>query len=308
MRTDWPSVFLLTLGIVALAIYPRSAPSQPAASQVSPINPPVADCNANKFTGPESGFLSAAPPCAPNFASPFVDSKGVSHTFDIDGLQHNFDFYSWETFVALNWPNGGGTAIGKGPRPGGDAQSAWEDVKNFRQLPDVMLEDGAKPSWGSRIVPAECQSMDGPGKMVIHVIEEAFDQPFKSGPLIDQNGNYALFDILINKPMFDYIVENGLYSRRGQEQFVAGRTAAPQTWFRPVLARPRARLRASSISQRAANRQKTVRERWARSCSRFPGRFSGMVTTRRSFIPSTASFSRGAAKELRVAASRELSA
>jgi hypothetical protein len=227
MRTDWPSVVLFTLGIVVLAIYPRSAPSQPAASQVSPINPPVADCNTNKFTGPESGFLSRALPCAPNFASPFVDSKGVSHAFDIDGLQHNFDFYSWETFVALNWPNGGGTAIGKGPRPGGDAQPAWEDVKNFRQLPDVMLEDGAKPSWGTRIVPAECQSMDGPGKMVIHVIEEAFDQPFKSGPLIDQNGNYALFDILINKPMFDYIVENSLYSRRGQEQFVAGRDGGP---------------------------------------------------------------------------------
>ena len=80
---------------------------------MSPINPPVADCNANKFTGTGSGFLSAAPPCAPNFASPFVDSKGVSHTFDIDGLQHNFDFYSWETFVALNWPNGGGTAMEK---------------------------------------------------------------------------------------------------------------------------------------------------------------------------------------------------
>jgi hypothetical protein len=222
MRTDWPSVAALTLGIVVIAIYPRSAPSQPAVSQVSPINPPVADCNANKFTGPESGFLSPALPCAPNFASPFKDSKGVSHLFDIDGLQHNFDFYSWETFVALNWPNGGGAVIGKGPRPGGDAQPVWEDVKNFRQLPDVMLEGGATPSWGTRIVPPECRSLDGPGKMVIHVIEEAFDQPFRSGPLIDQNGNYALFDILINKPMFDYIVENGLYSRRGQEQFIAG--------------------------------------------------------------------------------------
>jgi hypothetical protein len=147
MRTDWPSVAALTLGIVVVASYPRPAPSQPVVSQVSPINPPVADCNANKFTEPASGFLSPALPCAPNFTSPFVDSKGVSHLFDIDGLQHNFDFYSWETFVALNWPNGSGAAIGKGPRPGGDAQPVWEDVKNFRQLPDVMLEGGATPSW-----------------------------------------------------------------------------------------------------------------------------------------------------------------
>ena len=49
--------------------------------------------------------------------------------------------------------------------------------------------------------------------------EEAFNQPFKTGPLIDQDGNFALFDILMNKPMFDFIVNNGLYSKQGQQKF-----------------------------------------------------------------------------------------
>jgi hypothetical protein len=52
--------------------------------------------------------------------------------------------------------------------------------------------------------------------------EEAFDQPFKSGPLIDQNGKYVLFDTLINKPMFDYVVVNNLFSKDGQRQFISG--------------------------------------------------------------------------------------
>src|SRR5207244_187320 len=49
--------------------------------------------------------------------------------------------------------------------------------------------------------------------------EEAFNQPFKTGPLIDQDGNFALFDILMNHPMFDFIVDKGLYSRQGQQNF-----------------------------------------------------------------------------------------
>src|SRR5262249_45640909 len=47
-------------------------------------------------------------------------------------------------------------------------------------------------------------------------IEESFNQPFRTGPLIDQRNNYAIFDILMNKVMFDYIVDHELYSRRGQ--------------------------------------------------------------------------------------------
>jgi hypothetical protein len=52
--------------------------------------------------------------------------------------------------------------------------------------------------------------------MVIEMIEESFNEPFKTGPLIDQQGNYAIFDILMNKSMFDYIQQHNLQSRAGQ--------------------------------------------------------------------------------------------
>ena len=166
------------LGFVVLAGGSASSQGQ-TPSEVSPINPAVANCNSNDLNSPDSGLITSAVPCAPNFVAPF----------DLNGLQHNFDFYSWLTFVALNWPAEGSAPIGKRPRPGGDARTKWEDVTNFRQLSDVMLPNGQKPTWGARVVPAECRGKDGPGKMVIHLIEETFDQPLRSGPLIDKNGH-----------------------------------------------------------------------------------------------------------------------
>jgi hypothetical protein len=44
-------------------------------------------------------------------------------------------------------------------------------------------------------------------------------QPFLTGPLIDQNGQFARFEISLNKSMFDYIVGNVLYNKEGQQQF-----------------------------------------------------------------------------------------
>jgi hypothetical protein len=35
--------------------------------------------------------------------------------------------------------------------------------------------------------------------MVTEMIEESFNEPFKTGPLIDQQGNYPIFDILMNR-------------------------------------------------------------------------------------------------------------
>jgi hypothetical protein len=202
----------LARALTALAFVVLLTSAASAQSEVSPINPAVPDCNDNDVTSPDSALVTNVLPCTAKFnekAPPIIPN-----------IQLDFDFYSWLTFIALNWPADGKTRIGKGSGPGGDARAFWQDVANFRQLPDVMLPGGKEPTWGTPIVPPECASQNGPGKMIIHLIEETFNQPFRTGPLIDQNGNYALFDILINKPMFDYIVKNKLYSKEGQRQFV----------------------------------------------------------------------------------------
>ncbi len=91
-------------------------------------------------------------------------------------------------------------------------------------LLDVMVKDPETNAaqMGKREIPKECLSKykdeikNINDMMVIEMIEETFNEPFKTGALIDQQGNYALFDILMNKQMFDYILANKLYSKKAQ--------------------------------------------------------------------------------------------
>jgi hypothetical protein len=133
-------------------------------------------------------------------------------------LQRGFDFYSWLTFLALNAPADGSRIDQAKP----NTPTKWEHPSNFKQLLDVMLEDGRASKWtDKKIVPPECLVQYNKLKgqvMVIEMIEESFNEPFKTGPLIDQQGNYAIFDILMNKSMFDYSETQPAEQSRAAEQ------------------------------------------------------------------------------------------
>jgi hypothetical protein len=159
-------------------------------------------------------LLTSGLPC-----TEIVDPTGPAPP--IENLQRGFDFYSWLTFMALNAPAVPPHDI-RTSQP--DTRAVWEDGNNFIPLLDVMLPGGAKPEWDpkKRFVPPACRAQHDadPSLMVVKMIEESFNQPFKTGPLIDQNNNYAIFDILMNKAMFDYIVDDKhpLYSRALQSR------------------------------------------------------------------------------------------
>ncbi|MGY3133407.1 hypothetical protein ACVWZM_004089 [Bradyrhizobium sp. USDA 4501] len=218
----------LSLGLagalVLIAALSRPAFAQNAADAAPDINPPVANCNPTPDTTPRgSATRTPVTPDLLTLGQPCQQLVNITGPFGDDSLanrQRGFDFYSWLTFIAMNSPSGGGQ-IGKGSRPGGDDKTKWENLENFRPLADIMLKDGAEPEWGTRIVPHKCAPLDTPKgeKIIVQLAEDAFNQPFKTGPLIDQDGNYALFDILLNKPMFSYIHDRGLYSKKGQQAF-----------------------------------------------------------------------------------------
>ena len=153
----------------------------------------------------------------------------------LEHRQRGFDFYSWLTFLALNSPADRRTRIDKSMP---NSKTQWENRTNFMQLLDVMLPKGAEPEWGRKSAPPGCESEFKPDSdmMGIEIIEESYNQPFKTGPLIDQQGNYALFDILMNREMFDYIKQHKLYSKTEQQSkenaelridFPAGQNPAP---------------------------------------------------------------------------------
>lgn len=140
-------------------------------------------------------------------------------------IQGDFDIYSWNTFIALNWPPGpdGNGDPKKTIGQNGDNDTVWE---HYRNVDYIFLPGGAKPTYNGPVnVPTQCKASYKPGMKIISQVGKtptvltAFSQPFNTGPLIDQDGNYTRYEILVNKPMFDYILANTLYSKAGQKVF-----------------------------------------------------------------------------------------
>lgn len=150
--------------------------------------------------------------------------------FTLESLQDDFDDFSWRTFIALNWPaNADGTAdtnliIGQQE----SSPTVWQMYKSSRE---VFLPNGEKPNaWGmEENLPIVCKNLseDDLKKGIIkltqvgktHNVLDESGEPFQTGPLIDQNGQYTRYEILMNESMFNYIVENTLYNQEGQKAF-----------------------------------------------------------------------------------------
>jgi hypothetical protein len=179
--------------------------NQPRNPNLPPVQNPTA-------TPINASLLTKGLPCAEN-----VSPLGLFGDDGLANLQRGFDFYSWLTFLALNAPADGSRIDQAKP----NTPTKWEQPSNFKQLLDVMREDGKASKWeDKKIVPPECLDQYNKLKgqvMVIEMIEESFNEPFKTGPLIDQQGNYAIFDILMNQSMFGYIQKHNLQSKAGQQ-------------------------------------------------------------------------------------------
>ena len=268
-HTQW---FILALGLaiaVGLASLwalptPLSAQNAATADTAAPIaTAPELPCKSKPVPDPFEGPLAGAnlpPGLLPindatrksvlGFGLPCQEDVHTTGQEEIGlaNLQRGFDFYSWRTFIALNSP-ADGTSIEQA-KP--DTPTVWERMDSFKQLLDVMLPpDQVAASWPTdwpgmeaehkRLMPPACQAVidahkEMSGRMVVKMIEESFNEPFKTGPLIDQDGRYAIFDILMNGRMFDYIENNHLNTQAGQidnsslmVDFPVGLNSTPKT-------------------------------------------------------------------------------
>jgi hypothetical protein len=176
-------------------------------------------------TAPQDGPAIVLSPKIPGDAQFGALPPNATNEQKLLAIQGDFDIYSWNTFIALNWPplpNGTGDpskTIGQN----GDNDTVWE---HYRNVSDIFLPGGKKPTYNGPVtVPTQCKASYKPGMKIISQVGKTptvltdFSQPFNTGPLIDQNGNYTRYEILVNKPMFDYILQNTLYSKAGQKVF-----------------------------------------------------------------------------------------
>src|SRR5882724_7830574 len=204
------------INILGLAVLVTWSPPSPAQTPASPARtPPAAATTPNAVKcNPLHDLVPAKPTDPPSTDVTVFDSTKLAaldaerkKTLLTSGLpcteitsqsgpntplenrQRGFDFYSWLSFIALNAPAASPTEIATS-RP--NTPTVWESGDNFIQLLDVMLPGGATPKWGSRVIPPACQKLHDlhPARMVVKMIEESFNQPFKTGALIDQRNNY----------------------------------------------------------------------------------------------------------------------
>lgn len=172
-------------------------------------------------------------------------------------VQREFDLYSWQMFLALNWPtNNQGQAAPKLT----DTAFGAPHWTLWHSSPDIFQTDGGTPAAcapaanrkltlqrtalakpigkGLPAFTAKAVATDHRKTRFLGVLSavgelnaatplEEIGQAF-TGPLIDQNGEFVFYEILIDPNEVDYICANGLYNINGQVAFSQNGTRSVQ--------------------------------------------------------------------------------
>lgn len=149
-----------------------------------------------------------------------------------------FDTFSWQSFIALSWPadllNRGVPIEPNSPdkfrqtnRSGGDnSPVVWETYREGFEL--FPRNNTVPPEWNSAN-PVQTPAGEVSGARVLAMAtkggivgqqNEAF-----SGPLIDQNRNYARFEVRINQIEYDQVRNNRWYDKATIDAAIADTVA-----------------------------------------------------------------------------------
>jgi len=122
----------------------------------------------------------------------------------------NFDYYIWQTFIALVWPTKEGGIRGEAQNPKdpdvfkkapNGTPIVWRQYKEYFEL--FGTGDKRPAAWDSYdVLGAPCKVETGKNKPVniLNVINQAF-----SVPLVDQNKNYTYSEVRFNKTQYSFI-------------------------------------------------------------------------------------------------------
>ncbi|MEM1207068.1 MAG: hypothetical protein AAGN66_27790 [Acidobacteriota bacterium] len=138
------------------------------------------------------------------------------------------NFYSWQAFVSLNWPGKiinapeGVQLVEPDPDAGvgDDGNRVWE---LWMDPDDVFLPGAKRPSWTPGPTTSPYCDATGTAKALAGRSAKASvafdldpDQFFEATiqqPLIDQDLNFTVFEIRMNRQEVGWVIQNGLYVR-----------------------------------------------------------------------------------------------
>ena len=128
-------------------------------------------------------------------------------------IQHLFDVFAWRTFIALNWPADSKGTPDKNKRIGQVSKHGlvWE---HWAHEFEVFTPNGQPPQISPGLRP---RTLVNTGNTAPDILDESLEA-FK-GPLVDQNGNWAHYEIRMSPQEVAYLLDNGLYYVQGQVAF-----------------------------------------------------------------------------------------
>lgn len=153
-----------------------------------------------------------------------AEKKALEDAGKFNEVQRLFEVFSWQMFVALNWPYENGKPASKITGSGEPLWNTWKESY------EVYKSDGSKPTpWGTDELPLfsqnkvdDCENILYRTSKFAHLNDtdyaDEIDQAF-SAPIWDQNGNIVRYEVRMNEVEFDYIVKNELYNLDGQIKF-----------------------------------------------------------------------------------------
>ena len=137
--------------------------------------------------------------------------------------------FAWDGFVAINWPQLEGGSPGE-PDTGVticDTPGGRPAFLQWMQKGQLLLPGGESPgTWDepTYATPMYTPEDGGPTLPLLGALSKSsevdlvdeFAEAFSRRPLIDQNGNYVLYQIFLNRSEFEYISQNGYYDAVNQ--------------------------------------------------------------------------------------------
>lgn len=226
------AVSALFSGIVLIAFLATLAACARKEETPAPAAPVggAAPTDTGQITAVYCTDTSVTAPCA-KMPHDVPTQAGYSTVNMVPAVQTEFDNFSWQSFVALNWPaNPDGSANGNASL--GSAGPTVFDY--YKAANDVFLADGATPDSNYPTKnfpppPAVCTQANtltggaSPRVLTMSAKEDSntnftdsFNEAAVNVPLIDSNGNFVVYDVSMNRDEFQYIFGKGYYNSGNQ--------------------------------------------------------------------------------------------
>lgn len=168
-------------------------------------------------------------------------SPDLPHDVPPDATPVDFEEFSWQSFVALNWPaDADGNPL---PGPIGTDPRALRVWQYYPTPEAVFLPDARRPTLGGgQPIPLACRRLLGRERLerttrairmtakASQVIagENADLEAIVNRPLIDQNLNFIVAEIRLNPDEFEYIVNHRFYDAGVQEALTVDSISLPR--------------------------------------------------------------------------------